>query len=138
MLCCLQDAAVAFTWFEFIFHTDDPDYIIFNPMVKSAVKAMDAVEQFAAQKIGHRISNWHVCGASKRGWTTWLTGAVDERVVSIAPIVMDMLNFEKNVLHMWQAYGGWTFAFKDYYDMNITKVERMTLLMTIPLPVQLT
>ena len=28
----------------------------------------------------------------QRGWTTWTIGAVDERVVAIAPIVMDLLN----------------------------------------------
>ena len=38
------------------------------------------------------------------------------------PIVMDMLNFQTNVLHMYQAYGGWTFAFTDYYAENITAV----------------
>ena len=26
----------------------------------------------------------------------------------------------KNVHHMWQAYGGWTFAFDDYYKLNFT------------------
>lgn len=33
-------------------------------------------------------------------WTTWLTGGVDERVIAIAPIVMDMLDFIANVHHM--------------------------------------
>ena len=26
----------------------------------------------------------------------------------------------QNLHHMYRAYGGWTFAFKDYLDMNIT------------------
>jgi len=67
------------------------------------------------------VDQFMVCGASKRGWTTWLTGAVDSRVIGIAPIVMDMLNFKPNVLHMIKAYGGWTFAFQDYYDLNLTE-----------------
>lgn len=51
-----------------------------------------------------------VSGASKRGWTTWLVGGVlgslpNSRVVGIAPIVMDMLDFQPNVLHMYKAYG---------------------------------
>jgi len=66
------------------------------------------------------IQYFAVAGASKRGWTTWTTGAVDKRVIGIMPIVMDMLNFMPNVLHMYRAYGGWTFAFDDYYAMNIT------------------
>jgi len=41
-------------------------------------------------------------------------------VIGIVPIVMDMLNFVDNVMHMYTAYGGWTFAFKDYYELNIT------------------
>lgn len=32
---------------------------------------------------------------TQRGWTTWLTGAVDKRVVAIVPVVMDELNFVK-------------------------------------------
>ena len=30
----------------------------------------------------------------QRGWTTWTVGAVDKRVVAIAPIVMDLLNMQ--------------------------------------------
>ena len=28
----------------------------------------------------------------QRGWATWTTGAVDQRVVSIVPVVLDLLN----------------------------------------------
>ena len=31
-------------------------------------------------------------------------------------------------MHMWKAYGGWTFAFKDYYEMNVTKVRPLGIL----------
>ena len=59
---------------------------------------------------GHDVEKFLVSGASKRGWTTWLVGGVlgnqpDSRVVGIAPIVMDMLDFQPNVLHMYKAYG---------------------------------
>lgn len=40
------------------------------------------------------VEKFLVSGASKRGWTAWLVGGVDDRVVAIAPIVMDMLNFQ--------------------------------------------
>ena len=47
-------------------------------MTKAAVRAMDTVREFAASK-GTRIDNFLVLGGSKRGWTTWLTAAVDPR-----------------------------------------------------------
>jgi PhoPQ-activated pathogenicity-related protein len=34
--------------------------------------------------------------------------------------VYDLLNFRENMHHQYRAYGGWTFAFEDYYDENIT------------------
>ena len=36
-----------------------------------------------------------VAGASKRGWTTWTTAAVDKRVFAAVPIVMDMLSLNR-------------------------------------------
>ena len=65
-------------------------------------------------------SQFIVGGASKRGFTTWAVGAVDPRVMGIVPIVMDELNFVKNMHHHFRAYGGWSFALDDFYKMNIT------------------
>lgn len=75
-------------------------------MVKAVVKTMDAVQQFAGTlKNVPEITGFVVAGASKRGWTTWLTPAVDKRVIAIIPIVLDVLNLVKNINHHWQAYG---------------------------------
>jgi PhoPQ-activated pathogenicity-related protein len=60
-----------------------------------------------------------VSGASKRGWTTWTTAAVDRRVVAIMPIVIDVLNVEKSFVHHWRAYGAWSPAVQDYVDANV-------------------
>ena len=35
--------------------------------------------------------------------------------------VMDMCNFHPNLHHQFKAYGGWSWAFKDYYAENITQ-----------------
>jgi PhoPQ-activated pathogenicity-related protein len=57
-----------------------------------------------------------VAGASKRGWTTWLTPAVDKRVRAIVPIVLDILNIVPNINHHWQAYGSacWLFLHRSF------------------------
>ena len=52
----------------------------------------DAVTDFAAKTSQTKIDKFIVAGASKRGWTTWLTMAVDKRVFAAIPIVMDMLS----------------------------------------------
>jgi PhoPQ-activated pathogenicity-related protein len=54
------------------------------------VRAMDTVTDYVNNKFGHNITNFIVAGASKRGWTTWTTGAVDTRVIAIIPMVMGM------------------------------------------------
>merc|ERR1719393_377506 len=83
---------------------------------------MRAVQEFASQQNVAKINEWLVSGASKRGWTTWMVGAANcpscPRIKAIAPIVP---NLKVNVHHMWQAYGGLSFAFSDYVDANITK-----------------
>ena len=90
-------------------------------MTKSAVRAMDTVTAFCASEAGGKVTvdKFVVSGASKRGWTTWATAAVDKRVVAIIPIVIDVLNVEASFRHHWQAYGFWAPAIKDYVDMKI-------------------
>ena len=87
-------------------------------MTKSAVRAMDAITAFAATG-GQPVSRFVVSGASKRGWTTWTTAAVDARVIAIAPAVIDMLNVEPSFVHHWRVYGAWSEAVKDYVQHGI-------------------
>src|SRR5260370_23773528 len=65
-----------------------------------------------------------VAGGSKRGWTTWTTAVVDQRVVAIAPLVIDLLNNEKSFEHHYRAYGFYSLAGKDYEDLGIMKWNR--------------
>ena len=91
-------------------------------MAKATVRAMDTVAAFASQQLNiPTITKFGVSGASKRGWSAWLTAAVDQRIEVMIPIVMDMCNFHPNLHHQFKAYGGWTWAFKDYYAENITQ-----------------
>ena len=115
-----EDDFIAYTWDKFL-RTGDEKWPARLPMTKSAVRAMDAVTAFAASPGGGgvRVSRFVVSGASKRGWTTWATAAVDDRVVAIAPIVIDLLNIEPSFIHHYRAYGAWSDAVKDYVEHGI-------------------
>eukprot|EP00616_Rhizochromulina_sp_CCMP1243_P000825 CAMPEP_0118974190 /NCGR_PEP_ID=MMETSP1173-20130426/11118_1 /TAXON_ID=1034831 /ORGANISM="Rhizochromulina marina cf, Strain CCMP1243" /LENGTH=520 /DNA_ID=CAMNT_0006923899 /DNA_START=41 /DNA_END=1603 /DNA_ORIENTATION=+ len=116
-----EDAIIAFTWDHFLNDMSDPTWVLQLPMVKAVMRAQDAIEEYLGLE---GKTEWFVSGASKRGWTTWLSAAADanykKRIIGIAPMVYDMLNFRENLHHQYAAYGGWSFAFKDYYEMNIT------------------
>ena len=103
-----EDATIAFTWSQFVDDPTNTEWPLRLPMTKAAVKTMDAVTEFMKSEsspLKMNLEHFAIAGASKRGWTTWTTGAVDnERVIAIVPIVMDELNFVKNIHHHYRAY----------------------------------
>jgi len=116
----VEDDFIAYTWNKFL-RTGDERWPARLPMTKSAVRAMDAVTAFAASPEGggNKVGRFVVSGASKRGWTTWTTAAVDQRVIAIAPAVIDLLNVEPSFVHHYRAYGEWSNAVEDYVDHGI-------------------
>jgi len=115
-----EDGIIAYTFDKFL-KTGDPTWPLLLPMVKSAVRAMDTVQDHIS-KIAHgsfKVNDFVISGGSKRGWTTWLTAAVDERVLAIAPIVIDVLNMGEQMQHHYEAYGFYSSAIGDYEDMNV-------------------
>lgn len=110
-----EDDLIAYCHIKFM-DTGDPEWLPRLPMVKSAVRAMDAVSEFLASEQGGKtpIKKFVVSGGSKRGWTTWLTGAVDPRVVAIIPIVIDVVNVRPCKMNHYAAYGFWAPAVGDY------------------------
>jgi PhoPQ-activated pathogenicity-related protein len=115
-----EDALIAYTWDKFM-RTGDERWPARLPMTKSAVRAMDTITTFCAGPEGGGlvIDRFVVAGASKRGWTTWTTAAVDDRVVAIVPIVIDLLNITPSFIHHWEAYGFYAPAVADYEEMQI-------------------
>lgn len=118
-----EDAIIALT-FEAYLDSGDGDWPLLLPMVKSVVRAMDAVQAFAAQELPFTIDRFTVTGASKRGWTTWLTAAVDQRVAALGPMVIDMLNLPAQLEHQVRAYGTYSERIHDYTDRDLPRRMR--------------
>jgi len=114
-----EDAAIVYTWDKFLrgIGPDPETWPLRLPMTKAAVRAMDTVTAVAKAK-GFTVDHYVVSGASKRGWTTWTTAAVDKRVVAIIPLVIDTLNVPKSMEHHHAVYGGWAPSLADYVDMK--------------------
>jgi PhoPQ-activated pathogenicity-related protein len=113
-----EDALIAFTFDQYL-KTGDPTWPLLFPMVKSAVRAMDVLQSFARHEFDQSIERFVVSGESKRGWTSWLTGAVDTRVVAIAPMVIDMLNMKAQLDWTEKMYGRPSEQISDYTDLDL-------------------
>lgn len=100
-----EDQIISYTFREFL-KTGDETWPLLEPMVKSAVRAMDATQEALKKEWGLEVEKFTVTGASKRGWTTWLTATVDSRVVAIAPMVINMLNMSPHSKAQRVAFGG--------------------------------
>jgi len=117
----IEDALIAYTWSHWTNNTAEFDWLLRMPMTKAAVKAMDALQDWANRTADiPPMDRFVVAGASKRGWTTWMVGAMDDpRVIAISPAVAPVANLIPQINEMWESYGSWSFALKDYVDMNL-------------------
>jgi PhoPQ-activated pathogenicity-related protein len=113
-----EDALIAETFVRYL-KTGDGAWPLLFPMVKSLVRAMDALQEFARQELKIEIRRFIVSGGSKRGWTTWLTGAIDARVQAIAPLVIDTLNFQRQLPHQLKSFGHYSDMIRDYTQRGL-------------------
>jgi len=131
-----EDHLIAETFIRFL-ETGDSSWPLLFPMVKSVIKGMDAVQEFTRQEWGTPTKSFIVTGASKRGWTTWLTAAQDKRVTAIAPMVIDLLNIPLQVPHQIARFGGPSdsispYTLRDLVPIKNTPQEQMLWKMVDP------
>ncbi|MGD9724096.1 MAG: PhoPQ-activated protein PqaA family protein [Pirellulales bacterium] len=116
-----EDDIIAYTFNKFV-NDVGPDvdtWPLLLPMVKSAMKAMDAVQAKDTVHSSMNVADFIVTGYSKRGWTTWLTGAMDGRVRAVIPGVIDLLNLDESMVHHYGFYGFFAEAVGDYQEFNL-------------------
>ncbi len=124
-----EDEIIAYSFDKYLDGVGDnvDEWPVLLPMVKSAVAAMDMAQEFLPTVPGPTIEDFFVTGASKRGWTTWLTAAVDDRVSGIAPAVIDVLNMGVSMNNHQENYegvterivGGYAEKVQDYTEFGI-------------------
>lgn len=115
-----EDALISYTLHNYL-NDHDFTWPLLFPMTKSAVRAMDVVQRFAGKDIKWKVDHFILTGASKRGWTSWLTGANDVRVKAIAPMVIDVLNMPVNVDYQKVVWGDYSPEINDYVKLGIAQ-----------------
>lgn len=121
-----EDDIIAYSYDKYLdLLKEDPtatnsDWPLLLPMTRAAVKTMDSVQDYIGQlQPSIKPDSFVVSGGSKRGWTTWLTAAVDDRVKAIIPQVYDNLNIGAEMLHHYSVYGFFAQDIAPYNRMDI-------------------
>lgn len=102
-----EDGSVAHSWRLFLDNPQQGAWLPLQlPMVGAVVKAMD-LAQTELRALGVTIEGFIVTGASKRGWATWLTALVDQRIQAIVPFAVEVLDLAAIVEHTQHSLGGY-------------------------------
>jgi PhoPQ-activated pathogenicity-related protein len=115
-----EDDLISHTFLQY-FETNDETWPLLFPMVKTAVKAMDTINALSQKEIERTMDRFVVAGGSKRGWTTWLTGASDKRVIGIGPMVIDTLNMNVQMDYQLECWDAYSLQIEDYTRKGIQK-----------------
>lgn len=115
-----EDVSAAQSWHLFM---DIPQQHATLPLQVPMVAAVSRTMDLAQNELKPwAIDQFILSGASKRGWTAWLTSIVDHRVVAIAPLAADLFDIRATFKHIYRSYGGnWPVAFAPYYAEGITE-----------------
>lgn len=117
-----EDALIAFSWAQAM-KTADSTWSAHFPMVKSAVRAIDTAREFLYSPAGgnHSLDGFVVMGAGQRGFTAWLTAAVDPRVVGVVPIASDVPNIAASMTQHVESYGFWAKDLAEYHRNGVVQ-----------------
>ena len=116
-----EDALIAETFVRYL-QTKDETWPLLFPMAKALSRAMDALQAFARQEWKIEVTHFIVSGASKRGWTTWLSAAADPRVKALAPCVFDTLNMQAQLPYQLKSYGKYSDMIADYTKRGLAPI----------------
>jgi len=116
-----EDDLIAETFVRYL-KTQDENWPLLLPMVKSVIKAMDVLQAFSKQQWSDPLNSFILSGASKRGWATWLTAAVEPRVKAIAPVVIDMLNVRAQMPRQLEAFGAYSVRLRPYTSRGLVPI----------------
>ncbi len=119
-----EDALIAETFTKYL-ATEDASWPLLFPMAKSLIRAMDAIQAFAKEEWKKDVTGFVISGASKRGWTTWLTAASgDPRVKAIIPMVIDTLNMKAQMPHQLKSFGAYSVQIDDYVKRGLLDAKK--------------
>lgn len=114
-----EDGIIAYTFDRYLRGVEG-DWPVQLAMVRAVTQAMTAIQEYSrTQQDIPDIEDFVLIGASKRGWTTWLTAAVDRRVRAIVPASIDMPGIAQQFPHHFAAYGEYAPSLKDYTAFDI-------------------
>lgn len=113
-----EDFAVAHTWAHWLRNeAAAAELPLHVPMAAAASRAMDLAAEALADL---RIERFIITGASKRGWSAWLTALADDRVIAIVPSVIDVLDTSEMLVGLRKRYGGaWPVALWPYQAAGV-------------------
>ncbi|AJC49326.1 hypothetical protein IB642_06470 [Allofrancisella guangzhouensis] len=122
-----EDFIIAYTWDKFLKNPNKYLYFPLHiPMSVATIETMDWITEMLKNK-GINIQKFILSGESKRGWTTWMTSLMDNRVTGIIPVVINILNAIKQFDNINNFYGQrWPFAMLPYYIFGLTNFKNFT------------
>jgi PhoPQ-activated pathogenicity-related protein len=110
-----EDELLSFSLSEYR-RSGDPTWPLLFPMVSSVVRGIDVLQQL----LGEQDLKVVLIGASKRGWTTYLTASVDRRVVGMVPAVFEMISMPKQIALARTRYGRDSEKIRPYTALGLT------------------